>query len=62
LIILSADILSDKKGRAVLAKRPPRIDVAFRRQFPEFVEFHVPKKTTGGEGGEPPENGTETPE
>jgi restriction system protein len=46
----------------VLAKRPPRIDVAFLRQFPEFVEFHAPKKTTGGEGGEPPENGTETPE
>jgi restriction system protein len=28
-----------ERGKSVLAKNPPRIDVAYLRQFPEFLEF-----------------------
>lgn len=29
-----------ERGKSVLAKNPPRIDVPYLRQFPEFLEFH----------------------
>ena len=34
--------ISDR-GRAVLATTPPRIDIKFLEQYPEFVEFRTPK-------------------
>src|SRR5271157_4535871 len=54
-----------ERGKSVLVQHPAKIDVAFLRQYPEFVEFHAPKKIapgTGEVGGESPENGSETPE
>lgn len=36
------------RGRDVLSKRPSRIDIAFLRQYPEFIEFQRPRK--GAEG------------
>ena len=51
------------RGRAVLAQKPEVINVAFLRQFPEFREFHSPKRTsTDTEPPETPESLTETPE
>jgi restriction system protein len=35
-----------ERGQSVLAKNPPRIDVAYLRQFPEFLEFHKSSRTT----------------
>jgi hypothetical protein len=35
-----------ERGQSVLAKNPPRIDVAYLRQFPEFLEFRKPNRTT----------------
>ncbi len=35
-----------ERGQSVLAKNPPRIDVAYLRQFPEFLEFHKPSPST----------------
>lgn len=32
------------RGRDVRSKRPSRIDVAFLRQYPEFIEFQRPRK------------------
>jgi len=29
-----------ERGKSVLAKNPPRIDVPYLRQFSEFLEFH----------------------
>jgi len=34
------------RGQSVLAKIPPRIDVAYLRQFPEFLEFLKSSRTT----------------
>ncbi len=34
------------RGRAVLGRKPPRVDVPFLRQYSEFAEFWNPKKTT----------------
>lgn len=31
------------RGRAVLSSSPPRIDIKFLEQYPEFVEFRTPK-------------------
>lgn len=53
------------RGKLALAQHPAKIDVPFLRQYPEFVEFHAPRKitaSTGEVGGEASENGTETPE
>src|SRR5262249_44855859 len=36
-----------ERGRGVLAKNPPNIDVKLLRQFPEFEEFYNPKKSSG---------------
>jgi restriction system protein len=51
------------RGKSVLAQNPPVINVAFLRQFPEFLEFHGPQKTTAdAEPPESPESLSETPE
>ena len=51
-----------KKGKDALAQHPQKIDVAFLRRYPEFVEFQSPKKTIGGEVDDPPAIGPDTPE
>src|ERR1035441_2415284 len=33
------------RGQSVLTQNPAVINVAFLRQFPEFLEFHAPKRT-----------------
>lgn len=52
-----------QRGRDVLARNPSRIDVAFLRQFPEFLEFHRPTRPAT-EHDEPEEQqvADETPE
>jgi restriction system protein len=35
-----------EQGQKILAKAPPKISVAFLKQFPEFVEFSTAKKST----------------
>jgi restriction system protein len=53
------------RGKSVVAQHPARINVAFLRQYPEFVEFQTPKKTVASTDEvevEVPETGTETPE
>jgi len=52
-----------ERGRTVIGQNPRRIDVAFLRQFPEFLEFHSPKRSTDEEAiAEMPEEPTGTPE
>src|SRR5437870_11416148 len=34
-----------ERGQAVIARRLPRIDVAFLKQYPEFLEFYAASKT-----------------
>lgn len=34
-----------ERGKSVLARNPPIVNVAFLRQFPEFLEFHRAKRT-----------------
>jgi restriction system protein len=49
------------RGLDVLKSKPPKIDAAFLRQFPEFVDFVNPKndgQTTGVDAGETPESQT----
>lgn len=49
------------RGLDVLKSNPPKIDAAFLRQFPEFVEFVSPKndgQTTGVDVEETPESQT----
>jgi len=51
------------RGKAVLAKKPAAINVAYLRQFPEFLEFVAAKKAPhDAEPPELPEPTTETPE
>ncbi len=38
-----------ERGQSVLAKNPPRIDVAYLRQFPEFLEFQRPPRPAAAE-------------
>ena len=38
-----------ERGQSVLAKNPPRIDVAYLRQFPEFLEFQRPLRPAAAE-------------
>ena len=57
-------VISDR-GREVLKAPPPRIDVKFLQQYPEFVEFQSPKskggELTAASAGESSDTG-ETPE
>jgi len=53
------------RGRTVLAEKPPKINIAFLRRFPEFLDFQAAKKTTTEEVGQTSqeqEDVTETPE
>jgi restriction system protein len=51
------------RGKTVLAQNPSVINVAYLRQFPEFLEFHPSKRTpSDAEPSESPEAATETPE
>jgi restriction system protein len=51
------------RGKTVLAQTPPFINVAFLRQFPEFLEFYGPQKQASvPELLEPHESLSETPE
>jgi restriction system protein len=54
-----------ERGQALIAKAPPRIDVAFLKHYPEFVEFWTARKpaTAAEEAGEPesPEVSSVTP-
>src|SRR5580692_9841766 len=36
-----------ERGQKILTEAPPKITVAFLKQFPEFVEFSTAKKSTG---------------
>ncbi|HEX9958372.1 MAG TPA: restriction endonuclease [Fibrella sp.] len=36
------------RGLSVLAQGPTKINIAFLRQFPEFVEFQTPKRSENG--------------
>lgn len=49
------------RGQQILTKKPAKIDVALLRQFPEFLEFQVAKKSGGKEADEQLES-IETPE
>ena len=49
------------RGAQVLADAPSEINTQFLDQFPEFLEFHLPKKPEGGEPSEVVE-GSETPD
>ncbi len=53
-----------ERGKSVLAKNPPKITVAFLKQFPEFQEFHKPVRSATNEPVEAPETeaAAETPE
>src|ERR1019366_2652499 len=51
------------RGKAALAQKLAVINVVYLRQFPEFRDFHSPKRTlTDAEPPESPESLTETPE
>jgi restriction system protein len=51
------------RGKSVLAQNPVGINVAYLRQFPEFLEFQGTKKTaTSTDPTESPDLVTETPE
>ena len=50
-----------KRGLDVLLKDPSEINVAFLRQFPEFLEFQKPKKKPSTEP-ESEQDDSETPE
>jgi restriction system protein len=52
-----------ERGRIVLSQKPKKIDVIFLRQYPEFVEFWNPKKTTSEKALEiGAEDSAQTPE
>lgn len=51
-----------ERGREVLTKSPPNIDVKLLRQFPEFEEFYNPKKSSDDSAvQEPAETTAQTP-
>lgn len=50
-----------ERGLDVLKQNPPRINVSFLRQYPEFVEFQTPKRRSGDAADEEPA-GSQTPE
>ena len=41
-------IVATERGRAVVKKPPPRIDLAFLRKFPEFLAFETRSRPGGG--------------
>lgn len=47
-----------EEGKSVLEQKPKRIDVKFLKRYPEFLEFHAPKKK---EEISEEENESETP-
>lgn len=49
-----------ERGQSVLAKNPQRIDVAYLRKFPEFLEFHRPSRPAAAEETGPIVSATET--
>jgi restriction system protein len=51
-----------ERGQEVLRKNPAKIDAAFLRQFPEFVEFQRPKKERADGTEDQEGNETQTPE
>jgi restriction system protein len=51
-----------ERGQEVLRKNPAKIDAAFLRQFPEFVEFQRPKKERADGSEDQESNETQTPE
>lgn len=53
-----------ERGREILARKPNRIDIRLLSQFPEFVEFHSPRKEapTPASGGVSPEGEELDPE
>lgn len=51
-----------ERGRRVLSQNPPKIDVAFLQQFPEFVEFKRRTRTRFDEIEDEEADGTRTPE
>jgi restriction system protein len=51
-----------ERGQEVLRKNPAKIDAAFLRQFPEFVEFQRPKKERADGTEDQESNETQTPE
>jgi restriction system protein len=53
-----------ERGQTVLSKKPMKVDVAFLRQFPEFLEFQGPRKFGDEESvvAEPQEQSSATPE
>jgi restriction system protein len=54
-----------ERGRGVIATKPPKIDVPFLKQYPEFVEFNTAKKSVAGSEAaetEEPEASSATPE
>lgn len=61
-----AHIRITDRGRSVLADSPPKIDVKFLNQFPEFVDFRTSDRedssTTGGNDVRPIVPPTSTPE
>jgi restriction system protein len=50
------------RGKSVLEKNPPVINVAFLRQFPEFIEFHSQKTIADPEPPESSDSLSQTPE
>jgi restriction system protein len=52
------------RGREVLDSPPPRIDIAYLRRYPEFVEFHTPRHEPDLSPGVDPNGGSapDTPE
>jgi len=54
-----------ERGRGVIATKPPKIDVPFLKQYPEFVEFNTAKKSvvnSEAAESEEPEASSTTPE
>ncbi len=42
-----------KRGMDIIAQRPPRVDVDFLEQFPEFIEFRTLRHPKSEPGGQP---------
>jgi len=51
-----------ERGQNILSKNPPKINTAYLKQFPEFVEFLRPKSRRAGEPGAREISETQTPE
>jgi len=50
------------RGKKCLLESPAKIDVAYLKKFPEFLEYYTGAKPEEGSGEEPPEVTSETPE